>query len=103
MGPIVEKRTVARFFASRTVFDFEGDERTQRKGFARVVDAYRWVARAALFNARDARCHCKRIEREYTGDPARDGGPCQCRYCDPKQWLPIVERLTRIMRSRDSK
>jgi hypothetical protein len=98
--PAVEKRTVSRYFATRTVFDFDGDERTQRKGFARANDAWLWVARSALFRARDSRCQCKRIEREYTGSPAHDGGPQQCRYCDSALWQPIVARLARILRSR---
>jgi hypothetical protein len=99
---LVEKRTVTRFYATRKILGEGGFYSMYRRSFSRAADAFLWVARAALFNARNTRCQCKRIEREYTGSPAWDGGPGQCRYCDQVQWAPIVARLARILRQRDS-
>jgi hypothetical protein len=101
-------RRVPRYFASREVptMGNSPDDResyVQRKGFADAKRAWLWVARAALFWARAQHCYCKRLEQEYRGEPAMDGGPDQCRYCDKEKWRPVVERLARIMRHRSEK
>ena len=103
---ILERRNVVRFFAERIVPcatdpDYEGPEFvTQRKGFSNQPTAFLWIARGALFVARAERCYCNKLQREYKGSPAWDGGPEQCRYCDRAKWDPVVERLARILRTR---
>ena len=106
----VTSRTVRRYFASRMVpskgnFDDGGgdDYYTQRRGFADAPRAWLWVARGALFRARIERCYCARVKAEYRGEPAWDGGPGQCRYCDQDKWRPVVARLARIMQHRARK
>lgn len=64
---------------------------TQVRTFLTEWPAWKWVARAALFNARESR-----------------GGECssprhpehECPLCDPAYWVPVVDRLARILRSR---
>lgn len=100
---IAERRMVVRYFVSRTVpglardEDFEPGISVQRKGFSNLPTALLWVARGSLFMARNQRCYCKRLENEHKGEPAWDGGPRQCKYCDREQWEPIVKRLARIL------
>lgn len=105
-GVGVERRRVVRHFATREVpahpDDPERETYLQRKGFSDQVRAWRWVARGSLFQARAQRCYCQRVADTYRGEPAMDGGPGQCRYCDPEQYGPVVARLARILRHRAS-
>lgn len=99
----VTEQTRRVFRAERTLLCEDDSTRVQVRTFFVEPAAWLWVARASLFAARAARCQCKRIEREYRGSPAMDGGPGQCRLCDREQWRPAVERLARILRARSNR
>ena len=86
----VHMEMVPVFRARRTAPStfIEGSEVTQWKTFHSESAAWRWVARGSLFRARRDRCSC--------GGNYDEDGFC-CRYCDPKQYGPIVDRLARIL------
>ena len=89
----VERRMVTRYFATRVLPNGDDTSRVQRRSFAREATAWVWVARAALFSARDQRCG------SGYGGLDEYSNACMCKLCDPAKWQP-VERLARILRAR---
>jgi hypothetical protein len=101
---IVRSRQVTRYYATRTVGALPSEDRdaptsiTQRKAFMREMDAYRWVARGAIFRKRDEQgCPLSPKLR----DP--EDGSCYCKYCSEAKWRPVVERLARLLKHYDER
>lgn len=101
---IVERREVVRYYAKHTVGALPTEDGcgttmiVQRKSFSRQLDAYRWVARGAIFRRRDKQgCPLSPKIR----DP--EDGSCYCKYCSESRWRPIVERMARLLAYYDGK